>query len=147
MMLENIKTNKFIFEELVKRDFVKKYKRTVLGMAWSMLSPLFNLLVLWFVFNNIFGNSIEHYVIYLFAGQIVFNYFVDATNTGMMSIYNNSEIICKIKVTKQMFILSQQISSLINFMLTLVIFFVFVAIDGIEFSYVFFFLIYCFFTW
>ena len=39
-MIEKLKRHQFLFEELVKRDFKKKYKRTVLGMAWSVLSPL-----------------------------------------------------------------------------------------------------------
>ena len=49
-LVETIKRYKFLFEELVKRDFKKKYKRTVLGMGWSLLSPLLNVLVLMLVF-------------------------------------------------------------------------------------------------
>ena len=45
-MIQKMKRYQFLFEELVKRDFKKKYKRTVLGMAWSVLSPLLMLLVL-----------------------------------------------------------------------------------------------------
>ena len=44
-MLEKIKRYQFLFSELVKRDFTKKYKRTMLGMAWSILSPLMTLLI------------------------------------------------------------------------------------------------------
>ena len=54
-MLMKLKRHQFLFEELVKRDFAKKYKRTILGMAWSILSPLLNLLIMWLVFNNFFG--------------------------------------------------------------------------------------------
>lgn len=56
-MIEKIKQNQFLFEELVKRDFKKKYKRTVLGMMWSMLSPLLNLLVMSLVFTQFFGRN------------------------------------------------------------------------------------------
>ena len=67
--------NKFLFSELVKRDFKKKYKRTYLGMLWSVLSPLLTLLVMSIVFKSFFGRSIPHYTIYLFCGNIVFSFF------------------------------------------------------------------------
>ena len=54
-MLQRLKQHQFLFGELVKRDFAKKYKRTILGMAWSILSPLMNLLIMWLVFSNLFG--------------------------------------------------------------------------------------------
>ena len=141
-MLEKLKRHQFLFEQLVKRDFTKKYKRTVLGMAWSILSPLMNLLIMWLVFSNFFGNNVDHYVVYLFAGQLVFSYFVDATNLGMNSLVGNSGIFTKVNVPKYLFLFSQNVSSLINFGLTLIIFFVFVAIDGIAFTWKFVFLIY-----
>ena len=77
--------NRFLFEELVKRDFKKKYKRTVLGIVWSMLSPLMMLGVISFVFSQFFGRTIEYYVLYVLAGQTVFAYFSESTNTGMVS--------------------------------------------------------------
>ena len=70
MILQKLKQHQFLFSELVKRDFAKKYKRTILGMAWSILSPLMNLLIMWMVFSNFFGNNVNHYVVYLFAGQL-----------------------------------------------------------------------------
>ena len=54
----------FLFEELVKRDFKQKYKRTMLGMGWSILSPLLSLLVLKLVFTQFFGRTMNHYATY-----------------------------------------------------------------------------------
>ena len=51
--IQKIKENKFLFEELVKRDFTKKYKRTVLGMLWSILGPLMTLGVMALVFKQL----------------------------------------------------------------------------------------------
>lgn len=133
-MFEKLKQYKFLFAELVKRDFAKKYKRTIFGMAWSLISPLINLLIMWLVFNNMFGSNINHYVVYLFIGQLVFSYFVDATNLGMNSLLSNASVFTKINVPKYLFLFSQNIASLINFVLTLIILFIFVAIDGIPFS-------------
>ena len=141
-MLTKLKRHQFLFEELVKRDFAKKYKRTVLGMAWSILSPLMNLLIMWLVFNNFFGNNMDHYVVYLFAGQLVFSYFSDATNLGMNSLVNNAGIFTKVNVPKYLFLFSQNVSSLINFGLTLLVFFTFVAIDGVPFTWKFIWLLY-----
>ena len=53
-LLLKFKKNQFLFEELVKRDFKQKYKRTVLGMVWSILNPLLTLLVMRLVFTQFF---------------------------------------------------------------------------------------------
>ena len=82
-MLQKAKRYQFLFEELVKRDFKKKYKRTVLGMMWSVLSPLLTLLIMRLVFTQFFGRSVAHYTTYLFCGTLVFSYFNEATSQGM----------------------------------------------------------------
>lgn len=137
-----IKQNQFLFEELVKRDFKKKYKRTILGMLWSLISPLMTLLVMSIVFKQFFGRNTPHYTIYLFSGNLVFQFFKDSTYGGMSSLMANSSIITKINLPKYMFLLSKNVASVINFGLTLIIYFVFVACDGISFSFRFLALIY-----
>ena len=137
-----MKENEFLFSELVKRDFKKKYKRTYLGMLWSILSPLLTLLVMSIVFRNFFGRNMEHYTIYLFCGNIVFSFFNDATSGGMSSLFANSKIFAKVNVPKYLFLFSRNVSSLINFGLTLLVFFIFCIIDGITFTWIFFLLIY-----
>ena len=136
--ISRFKENGFLFSELVKRDFKKKYKRTYLGMLWSVLSPLLTLLVMSIVFKNFFGRSMEHYTIYLFCGNIVFSFFNDATSGGMSSLIANSAIFTKINVPKYLFLFSRNISSLINFGLTFAVFIVFCIIDGITFTFGFF---------
>ena len=86
------KRYKFVFAELVKRDFKKKYKRSYLGVLWSMLAPLFTLLVLNFVFGTFFGRTQEHYTIYLFSGWLIFQYYNEATNGAMSSLVANANI-------------------------------------------------------
>ena len=141
-MINKIKEQQFLFEELVKRDFKQKYKRTVLGMGWSLLSPLLHLLVLNLVFGQFLGRDIEHYTIYLFCGNLVYSYFKESTSGGMNSLMANRDIFSKVNVPKYMFLLSKNVSSLINFGLTLCIFFVFTLIDGVEFGLHFLALIY-----
>jgi len=126
---------KFLFQQLVKRDFTLKYKRTVLGILWSIISPLLTLLITWIVLSKFFGSNINHYVVYLFSGQLVFSYFTDATNLGMTSLIENAGIYTKVNVPKYMFILSKNVSSLINFMITLILLLATVAIEGIDFHW------------
>lgn len=134
--------HQFLFEELIKRDFKKKYKRTVLGMVWSVLSPLLMLSVMAIIFSNFFGRNIEHYIVYLFSGQVIFNYFSEATNEGMHALVSNASIFSKINVPKYLFLFSKNISAVINFFIILVIYFFFITADGIEFTWKFLLLIY-----
>lgn len=140
--LRAILEKRFLFEELVKRDFKQKYKRTVLGMGWSLLSPLLNLLVMSIVFSQFFGRNTPHYTIYLFCGNLVFSYFRESTNGGMNALMANASIFSKVNVPKYMFLLSKNISSLINFGLTLCVFFVFVLVDHIPLGWHFLSLLY-----
>ena len=141
-MLTKLKKHQFLFEELVKRDFKQKYKRTVLGMGWSLLSPLLQLCVLSIIFKQFFGRTVEHYTIYLFCGNLIFNYFRESTNGGMNALMSNRNIFSKVNVPKYMFLLSKNVSSLINFGLTLCIFFLFVIIDKVDIGLHFFTLMY-----
>jgi len=134
IVIDRFRQYGFLFEELVKRDFKKKYKRTVLGILWSLLGPMLQLLVMAFVFTRIFGGQVPHFVIYLFSGNLVFSYFKESTGAGMGALMANSGIIAKVKVPKYIFLLSKNVSSLINFSLTLIIYFIFVAFERIPFS-------------
>lgn len=141
-MFERLQKYKFLFEELVKRDFKKKYKRTVLGMAWSILAPLLQLLVMRLVFTRFFGRNTEHYTIYLFCGTLIFNYFSDASNQGMTTIMGNSDIFSKVNVPKYLFLLAKNVQTFINFGLTLGVFAVFCIVDQITFTWRFIMLLY-----
>ena len=134
-MIQKLKKYQFLFEELVKRDFKKKYKRTVLGMAWSLLSPLLTLLVMRLVFTRFFGATMEHYTTYLFCGNLIFACFSESTALGMTSLLENADIFSKVNVPKYLFLLSKNIQGLINFGLTLCVFFLFCVLDGITFTW------------
>lgn len=141
-MIDKFKKHQFLFEELVKRDFKKKYKRTILGMAWSILSPLLTLLVMRLVFTQFFGRTVEHYTTYLFCGNLLFAYFNEATSQGMQSLMGNAGIFTKVNVPKYLFLFSKNVQTLINFGLTLCVFFVFCILDGITFTWKFVLLVY-----
>lgn len=141
-MVQKMKQYRFLFEELIKRDFKKKYKRTVLGMGWSVLSPLLTLLVMRLVFTKFFGRTLEHYTTYLFCGNLIFSYFNESTSQGMLSLIDNASIFTKVNVPKFLFLLSKNTQTLINFGLTLSVFFVFCILDRVPFTWKFILLLY-----
>lgn len=141
-IIYNLQKNKFMLEELIKRDFKQKYKRTVLGMLWSILNPLLTLLVMRLVFTGFFGQGTPYYTTYIFSGNLMFSYFKEQTNGGMNSLMSNANIFTKINVPKYLFLLSKSVSAMINFSLTLVIFFVFALIDRVPFHWTAFAIIY-----
>lgn len=134
-MLEKMKRYRFLFEELVKRDFKKKYKRTILGMLWSVLAPLLNVLVLMLVFVNFFGRNQDHFIIYIFCGTMVMSFYTETTQGCMRALMANASIFTKINVPKYLFLLSKAFQAFINFLLTLVVFFAFCVGDGITFGW------------
>ena len=139
---QRVEHHRFLFEELVKRDFKKKYKRTVLGMVWSVLSPLLTLLVMKLVFTQFFGRTTPHFTIYLFCGNLVFSYFSESTSQGMASLMGNASIFTKVNVPKYLFLFSKNVQTLINFGLSLCVFFVFCVLDQITFTWKFILLLY-----
>ena len=141
-MIGKLRQSRFLFEELAKRDIKGKYKGTVLGMLWSILSPLFTLLIMRLVFNHFFGANIEHFTIYLFTGNIIFSYFCDATSQGMTSIIDNAGILTRVNAPKILFLLSKNVQSLINFLITTCILFIICLLDGVAVTWRFFLLVY-----
>ena len=141
-MFNKWKKYSFLFEELVKRDFKKKYKRTVFGMGWSMLMPLLTLFVMKLVFGQFFGRDMDHYTTYLFCGNLLFGWFSESTNLGMRSLYSNAAIFTKVNVPKYLFLFAGSVQTLINFLLTLIVFFLFCWFDNVVFTWKFFLLIY-----
>lgn len=111
-------------------------------MAWSILSPLLQLLVMAMVFTRVFGRSTPHYIIYIFCGNLIFSFFSDATKGGMETIMGNTSIFTKVNVPKYLFLLSRNMQSLINFGLILIVFFTFVAFDSLPFTWKFICLLY-----
>lgn len=105
-----------LLNELVARDIKIKYRRSVLGVLWTILNPLFMMIVLSVVFSNLFRFDIENFPVYLLSGQVIFNFFNDTTTTSMGAIIGNGALIKKIYVPKYLFVLSRVMSSFINLM-------------------------------
>ncbi len=118
----NIKKYRFLLSQLVIRDFKVKYKRSVLGVLWSVLYPLLMMMVMAIVFSNMFKFSMEgvNYLVYLMTGLVVFNYFSEATNNAMGSIFGNSSLINKVYIPKYIFPVAKCLFVGINFLFSLI---------------------------
>ena len=105
---------------LLLRDIKIKYKRSILGFAWSILNPLLMMIVMSIVFSTIFKTDIKNFPIYLITGQVIFSFFSEATNTAMTSIISNGGLIKKVYIPKYIFALSKVMFSFTNMLFSLV---------------------------
>lgn len=112
----------FLMTQLISRDFKVKYKRSVLGVLWSLLYPILMLTVMTIVFSNMFKFQVEgvNYVVYLMTGIIMWNYFSEASNTAMTSVVLNFTLINKVYIPKYIFPIAKCLFVGINFLLTLI---------------------------
>jgi len=82
-----------LMRELVRRDILIRYKRSVLGIAWSLLNPLLQLMVFFFVFRWIVPVQVENYALFLFVGILAWNWFQSSVHLGSSVITDNSMLI------------------------------------------------------
>lgn len=121
-MLRNLRTlyqYKYLIYVLVLRDIKKKYRRSILGVLWSMLNPLLMMVVTAMVFSTLFRFDVPNYILYLLIGQVMFTFFSEATNFAMGSILDNASLIKKVYVPKYLFPLARVLSSCVNLIFTL----------------------------
>ena len=136
MAIKNIWTNfkkyQFLLKQLVSRDFKVKYKRSVLGVLWSLLNPILTMAVMAIVFSNVFKFSMEgvNYLAYLLTGLVMFNYFSEASNLAMSSVVGNFSLINKVYIPKYIFPLSKCLFVGINFLLTLIPLYIVIIATG-----------------
>ena len=103
---------------LVKRDFAVRYKRSFLGLLWSLLNPILTSLVLWFVFIEIFSATLPdgtQFAPYLLAGVLLVTFFTQGFNQAADSIAQGSGILMKIYVPPQVFAFAGAVSNAVNF--------------------------------
>lgn len=114
------KRNWFILSSLVGRDFKLKYRRSVLGVLWSVLNPLLMMIVLAAVFSYMFRFSIENFPLYLILGQTLFDFMAHSTSGAMSSIIDNASLIKKIRIEKILFPLEKVLFEFVNFAISLI---------------------------
>ena len=111
---------KFLLKQLVGRDFAVKYRRSYLGFLWTIVNPLMTMIVMSAVFAFIFKVEVEYYSVYLIIGNVVFNFFSEATQLALTSIVGSGQLIKKVYMPKYIFPLSKVMFSFVNFLITLI---------------------------
>ena len=130
--IDNFLKFKPLLSELVSRDIKIKYRRSVLGVLWTVLNPLCMMVILSIVFSNIFKFDVENFPLYVLSGQVVFNFFNDATTSSMTSILFNASLIKKVYVPKYLFVLARIVSSFINLIASLCALLVMMVVTRVE---------------
>lgn len=122
--LQVFKRYAFLLQQLVSRDFKVKYKRSVLGVLWSVLNPLFTMMILYIVFSNVMklGNTkdITDYPVFLLSGIVLWNYFSEASSLALGSVVGNFNLITKVYMPKYIFPFSKVLSSALNLLFSLI---------------------------
>lgn len=118
---DNLMQYKFLLSELVKKGIKLKYRRSYLGIFWSMLEPLLSMLVLTIVFGTLYGNTDKTFPVYILAGRLLYSFYSSATKGALKSIRSNSAMIKKMYVPKYLYPLSNIIFNYIIFLISLIV--------------------------
>lgn len=111
---------RFLIVQFIRRDLLTRYKRSVLGVAWTMLNPLGTMIILTLVFSRAFGGSQEGYAAYVLSGLIAWNFFAQSTNAATLHLVWGGSLLKKIYIPRTSFALSATGTGLINLMLSLI---------------------------
>ncbi|MGQ5542378.1 ABC transporter permease [Thermophilibacter sp. ZX-H10] len=113
--------DRFILQQLVTKDFKLRYRRSVLGVIWSVLNPLLMMMIMSFVFSYFLrGSNVENYPLYLIVGNITFSLMSEATNGGLTSIISAAPLLKKVKVDRWVFPVQKVFSAMMNFGFSLI---------------------------
>ena len=123
-----------LLRELVTRDIKVKYRGSLLGLLWSVLSPLMMMVVMTIVFSTVFKSQIDHFPIYYLSGYLIFTLNSEATTDAMYSIIGNAPLLKKVYVPKYLFPVSKVFTALVNSVFSLIAMFIIMAVTRVPFS-------------
>ena len=123
--------DRYILQQLVTKDFKLRYRRSILGVVWSVLNPLLMMIIMSFVFQYFLRSNLEHYSLYLIVGNITFALMNDATNGGLRSIIDASSLLKKVKVDRWVFPVQKVFSAAVNFTFSLIAVAIVMVFDGV----------------
>lgn len=126
---------KDLIKQLVMRDIKLKYRRSFLGYVWSVLNPLLIMIVMVFVFSTMFSRSIENYPVYLFTGQVLFNFMNQSTHQALNSINGNAALLKKTYVPKYIFTFAKITSGLVDLVFSMAALLIVMLATGAKFSW------------
>ena len=129
--IHNFLAYKNLLKELVRRDVKTKYRRSVLGMLWSVLNPLGMMIIMSIVFSHVFRSNIVNFPVYL----IMFNFYNEASTVAMSSILGNAALIKKVYVPKYLFPVSKVCSCFVNLVTSFIALVIVIVATGTKLSW------------
>jgi lipopolysaccharide transport system permease protein len=129
--LARLKYYKEVVGVLAAKSLKVRYKNSILGFLWALMSPLFMLLVFTFVFRRIAGMGIPNYTLYVCSGLLFWNLFISSTAQTISSIWGSGGILKSVNLPPSVFPLSMLVANFVNFIFMFVIFFVFMFFVGL----------------
>ena len=122
---------RFLLRELVKKGIVLKYRRSYLGIVWTLIEPLLTMIVLTVVFGTLMGNKERTFPVYILSGRLLYSMFSTATKAAMRGIRGNSAMIKKVYVPKYLYPLSGILFNYVIFLLSLIVLIVVALVLGV----------------
>ncbi|HNX45904.1 MAG TPA: ABC transporter permease [Anaerolineaceae bacterium] len=117
--VRELRNYRYLLAQLVRRDIVTRYKRSVLGVAWTMLNPLGTMLILALVFSQLF-KTVESYPVYILSGLIAWNFFSQGTNAAMSGLVWGGSMLQRIYIPRTIFGVSAIGTALVNLLISIV---------------------------
>lgn len=121
--LEEFGKYKSLFAELVRKGIKLKYRRSYLGVIWSMAEPLLTMIVLTLVFGTLLGHDGKEFPVYILAGRLIYTLFSQSTTNALKSIRTNQGLIKKVYVPKYLYPLSGITFNYLLFLISLIVLF------------------------
>ena len=131
---------RYLLNNLIGRDIKVKYRRSVLGILWSVLNPLLMMAVISTVFSVLFkggkfGNTDVPFHIYYLTGATVYNFISEATSTSMMSVFTAAPLIKKVYIPKYIFPLEKCLFAFVNMLFSLIAVVIVLLVSGVKFTF------------
>jgi ABC-2 type transport system permease protein len=120
--------------QLTIRNLTVRYKRSVLGVLWTMLDPLMTMLIMTFVFDALLMRSIPNFAVYLLTALTVWNFFSQSTSSAMADFISGSHILSKVSLPQSLFVIVAITTGLVNFFISLTMVFVIAIFSGMPLS-------------
>ncbi|WP_343248566.1 ABC transporter permease [Diplocloster hominis] len=124
---------KALLYELVVRDIKVRYKRSFLGLLWTIVNPLLTMAVMTLVFSHLFRFEIENFTIYFLTANIMFTFFTESTTNGLHSIVDNGNLIKKVYIPKYLFPVSKVMSGVVNLFFSFIALIIMMIVTGSPF--------------
>jgi ABC-2 type transport system permease protein len=106
--------------QLVARNVKTRYKRSVFGVAWTMLNPLLMMVVMTVVFSRLLRIPIPHFPVFLLSGLLVWTFFAQTTTHAVTELLWGGALLNRIYVPRTVFVASAVGTGLVNLVLGLV---------------------------